>query len=107
MADREVMAKLFEATTDDDTKVPEAVVKTIVKAACKSKNEAALRDMALPIARIANPACQVVGVSVNTQHMTEEEARAYLARVEAEMGLPATDPYRFGSAPLVAALAAI
>ncbi|MAO01008.1 N-acetyltransferase DgcN [uncultured Roseovarius sp.] len=67
----------------------------------------ALRDMALPIARIANPACQVVGVSVNTQHMTEEEARAYLARVEAEMGLPATDPYRFGSAPLVAALAAI
>jgi uncharacterized NAD-dependent epimerase/dehydratase family protein len=49
----------------------------------------------------------VVGVSVNTQHMTEEEARAYLARVEAEMGLPATDPYRFGSAPLVAALAAI
>ena len=67
----------------------------------------ALRDMALPIARIANPACQVVGVSVNTQHMTEEEARAYLARVEADMGLPATDPYRFGAAPLVAALAAI
>ncbi|MBQ0748841.1 MAG: DUF1611 domain-containing protein [Roseovarius sp.] len=67
----------------------------------------ALRDMALPIARIANPACQVVGVSVNTQHMSEAEARAYLARVEAEMGLPATDPYRFGAAPLVAALAAI
>lgn len=67
----------------------------------------ALRDMALPIARIANPACQVVGVSVNTQNMSEAEARAYLARVEAEMGLPATDPYRFGAAPLVAALAAI
>jgi uncharacterized NAD-dependent epimerase/dehydratase family protein len=67
----------------------------------------ALRDMVLPIARIANPACQIVGVSVNTQHMTEEDARAYLARVEAEMGLPATDPYRFGAAPLVAALAAV
>ena len=67
----------------------------------------ALRDMVLPIARIANPACQIVGVSVNTQHMTEESARAYLARVEAEMGLPATDPYRFGAAPLVAALAAV
>ncbi|MBW4973171.1 N-acetyltransferase DgcN [Roseovarius mucosus] len=67
----------------------------------------ALRDMVLPIARIANPACQIVGVSVNTQHMTEEGARAYLARVEAEMGLPATDPYRFGAAPLVAALAAV
>ncbi len=67
----------------------------------------ALRDMVLPIARIANPACQIVGVSINAQHMSEEAARAYLARVEAEMGLPATDPYRFGAAPLVAALAAI
>jgi len=67
----------------------------------------ALRDMVLPIARIANPACQVVGVSVNTQHMTEDAARAYLAKVETEMGLPATDPYRFGAEKLVAALAAI
>ncbi|MFU8776763.1 MAG: N-acetyltransferase DgcN [Roseovarius sp.] len=67
----------------------------------------ALRDMALPIARIANPACAVVGLSVNTQHMAETEARAYLEKVETAMGLPATDPYRFGAAPLVAALAAI
>ncbi|KJS41900.1 MAG: EBNA-1 nuclear protein [Roseovarius sp. BRH_c41] len=67
----------------------------------------ALRDMVLPIARIANPACQVVGVSVNTQHMTEDAARAYLAKVETEMGVPATDPYRFGAEKLVAALAAI
>jgi len=66
-----------------------------------------LRDTALPLARIANPACQVVGVSVNTQHMNEAEARAYLDKIEDEMGLPATDPYRFGSAPLVEALAAI
>src|SRR6056297_1651626 len=66
-----------------------------------------LRDTALPLARIANPECQVVGVSVNTQHMDEAEARDYLARVEAEMGLPATDPYRFGSAKLVEALAAL
>ncbi|MGX0877450.1 putative NAD-dependent epimerase/dehydratase family protein [Roseovarius sp. MBR-154] len=66
-----------------------------------------LRDTALPLARIANPACQVVGVSVNTQHMGEAEARAYLEQVEREMGLPATDPYRFGSAKLVEALVAI
>jgi len=66
-----------------------------------------LRDTALPLARVANPACQVVGVSVNTQHMNEAEARAYLDKIEDEMGLPATDPYRFGSAPLVEALAAI
>ncbi|MGX0902650.1 putative NAD-dependent epimerase/dehydratase family protein [Roseovarius sp. MBR-79] len=68
---------------------------------------AELRDTALPLARIANPACQVVGVSINTQHMTEAEARACLDGVEAEMGLPATDPYRFGAQKLVAALAAI
>jgi len=68
---------------------------------------AQLRDTALPLARIANPACQVVGVSVNTQHMKETEARAYLEQVEAEMGLPATDPYRFGPAKLVEALAAL
>ena len=66
-----------------------------------------LRDTALPIAHIANPDCVVAGVSINTQHMSEEDAKAYLARVEADMGLPATDPYRFGSAKLVDALAAI
>ncbi|MEM7074134.1 MAG: N-acetyltransferase DgcN [Pseudomonadota bacterium] len=67
----------------------------------------ALRDTALPIAQVANPACKVVGVSVNTQHMAEAEAKDYLARTEDEMGLPTTDPYRFGSGPLVGALAAV
>ena len=67
----------------------------------------ALRDMALPLARIANPACEVVGVSVNTQHMNEQEAAAYLDAVEERMGLPATDPYRFGAAKLVDALLAM
>src|SRR6056297_2479729 len=66
-----------------------------------------LRETALPLARIANPACQVVGVSINTQHMTEDAAKAYLAEVETRMGLPATDPYRFGSGKLVDALAAL
>lgn len=65
-----------------------------------------LRDTALPLAQVANPGCKVVGVSVNTQHMTEDDAKTYLAQVEAEMGLPATDPYRFGSGKLVDALAA-
>ena len=67
----------------------------------------ALRDMALPLARVANPDCKVVGISVNTQHMGEDEARAYLAELEASMGLPATDPFRFGCDKLVDALAAL
>ncbi|MBY6084552.1 MULTISPECIES: N-acetyltransferase DgcN [Ruegeria] len=66
-----------------------------------------LRDTALPLARVANPACQVAGVSINTQHLSEEDAKAYIAKVEAEMGLPATDPYRFGAGKLVDALAAM
>ena len=66
-----------------------------------------LRDVALTLARVANPACQVVGISVNTQHMSEDEANAYLAGVEAEMGLPAVDPFRHGAARLVDALDAL
>ena len=66
-----------------------------------------LRDQALSLARVANPACQVAGISVNTQHMAEDEALAYLAGLEADMDLPATDPFRFGAGKLVDALAAI
>jgi uncharacterized NAD-dependent epimerase/dehydratase family protein len=64
----------------------------------------AVSDMALTLAKVANPACKVVGVSVNTQHMTEDEATAYLATVEAEMGLPAVDPFRHGAERLAEAL---
>ncbi|WP_376877246.1 N-acetyltransferase DgcN [Albirhodobacter sp. R86504] len=68
---------------------------------------ASLRDTALGLAKVANPACQVVGISVNTQAMAEADALEYLAKLEAEMGLPATDPFRFGAGKLVDALAAI
>lgn len=63
-----------------------------------------LRDTALPIARIANPNCQIVGVSVNTQHLAEAEALAYMAEVEGRMGLPTVDTFRQGAARLVDAL---
>ncbi len=43
------------------------------------------------------PACQVVGVSVNTQHLGEDEALSCLAEIEARMGLPAVDPFRQGA----------
>ncbi len=67
----------------------------------------ALRDTALPLARIANPACRVAGVSINTQNLPEDEAKAYLAEIGARMGLPVTDPYRFGAGTLVDALQAL
>jgi uncharacterized NAD-dependent epimerase/dehydratase family protein len=64
-------------------------------------------DLALPLACVGNPDCQVVGIAVNTQHMSEDEALAYLAAAEAEMGMPAVDPYRFGAERLADALAAL
>ena len=70
-------------------------------------NMAAVRDLALSLAKVANPACQVVGISVNTQHLSEAEAKTYLATVEAELGLPAVDPFRHGAERLVDALAAV
>ena len=66
-----------------------------------------LRDTALALARVANPACQVVGISVNTQHMTQDEAETYLAKVEKRMSLPTTDPIRIGAGRLVDALVAL
>ncbi|UWQ99718.1 DUF1611 domain-containing protein [Rhodobacteraceae bacterium S2214] len=67
----------------------------------------ALRDMVLPIARVANPDCQIVGISVNTQHLSDEEAKVCVAEIEDRMGLPTTDPFRYGAAKLVDALEAI
>ena len=66
-----------------------------------------LRDTALPLARVANPNCQVVGISVNTQAMGEDEALSYLADVEKRMGLPAVDPFRQSADRLAEALAAL
>jgi uncharacterized NAD-dependent epimerase/dehydratase family protein len=67
----------------------------------------ALRDLSLTMARVANDRAEVVGVSVNTQHLSEDEARSYCAEVEARMGLPTVDPFRHGAGRLVDALAGL
>lgn len=66
-----------------------------------------VRDAALLLARVANPACVAVGYAINTQHMSDADAKTYLAEVETKLGLPATDPFRFGAAKLVNALVAV
>ena len=66
-----------------------------------------VRDITLQLARVANPGCQVVGVSINTQHLSEEEAASYCAEVEARLGLPTLDPFRHGADRLAAALQAL
>ena len=63
-----------------------------------------LRDVALTMARVVNPDCYVAGVSVNTAKLSETEAEAYLAELEAKLNLPCVDPYRQGAGRLVEAL---
>ena len=66
-----------------------------------------LREQALTMARIANPKCQVAGVSVNTKALSDDEALALCGEIEERMGLPTVDPYRHGAGRLVDALLAL
>ena len=61
----------------------------------------ALRDTALNMARIVNPRCQIIGISVNTSSLAESEALDYIKSTEEEYSLPTTDPFRFGTKKLV------
>jgi uncharacterized NAD-dependent epimerase/dehydratase family protein len=49
-------------------------------------------------------AAPVIGISLNTYDLGEADARAAIAEAERETGLPATDPVRYGPAPLVEAI---
>jgi uncharacterized NAD-dependent epimerase/dehydratase family protein len=56
--------------------------------------------------RIALPArpATVAAIALNTRTLDDERARAAIAAAEAETGLPADDPVRFGAAKLVDAV---
>lgn len=54
--------------------------------------------------RMVNPACRVIGVSVNTSGLPAERQDAYLEAVEKETGLPTVDAFRQGAGRLVDAL---
>jgi uncharacterized NAD-dependent epimerase/dehydratase family protein len=58
-------------------------------------------DLTLACGRLTNPEIRPVGIAVNTQALSDEEARAYLAQVASEHGLPATDPVRYGVTEIV------
>lgn len=45
--------------------------------------------------------CRVIGISLNTQELSEEEAKEEIKKIEAETHLPTTDPIRFGCKELV------
>ncbi len=58
----------------------------------------------LAAARLTNPAVVAVGVAVNTSQMAEGTAGGLLRQIEDDLGLPATDPFKDGVAPIVARL---
>jgi uncharacterized NAD-dependent epimerase/dehydratase family protein len=65
-----------------------------------------LRELVELHERLALPArpARVGAIALNTRRLTEKEAWQAVAAAEAETGLPADDPVRFGSARLVGAL---
>ena len=58
-------------------------------------------DANLRVARLTNPAVRAVGVAVNTVKLDETEARRVCGAVADRLGLPCTDPYRFGAEPII------
>ncbi len=64
---------------------------------------AELVDLHERISLLARPAA-VRAIALNTRHLDEREARAAVLAAEADTGLPADDPVRFGAAKLVDAL---
>ena len=66
-----------------------------------------LRDTALILARVVNPDVKVVGIAINTQHLSDAEATELCKETEERMGLPTVDPYRHGADRLVDALEAL
>lgn len=63
-----------------------------------------VRDTALVLARFVNPACEVVGISVNTSALEESAAVDLMGEIEQRMQLPTADPFRHGADRLVDAL---
>ena len=62
-------------------------------------------DLTIQLGRLTNPVIRSVGIAVNTAALSDQEARALLADIEVEHGLPATDPVRFGVSAIVERLA--
>ncbi|MCP5082784.1 MAG: DUF1611 domain-containing protein [Alphaproteobacteria bacterium] len=51
--------------------------------------------------RLTNPDIRCIGLCINTAALNDEDAKDYLAKLEAEYGMPAVDPIRTGAGPIV------
>lgn len=62
--------------------------------------------MNLQVAQLTAPRVYAAGICLNTVSLEEGPARALCRRVEDMLGLPATDPHRFGTEPILSLLCA-
>ena len=63
-------------------------------------------DLTIRCGKLTNPAIRAIGIAVNTQAVSDPEARAVLDRLATDYMLPATDPVRYGVGPIVDRIAA-
>ncbi|MCE0492253.1 DUF1611 domain-containing protein [Pantoea sp. Mb-10] len=63
-------------------------------------------DANLHAAAVTSDHVQLAGFAINTSNYSDAEARDYCASLEAEFGVPATDPVRFGIDAIAALLQA-
>ncbi len=63
-------------------------------------------DLTIRCGSLTNPAIRPIGIAINTASMDQDSARDYLKQLESDFDLPATDPMRFGTGPIVDRIAA-
>lgn len=64
-------------------------------------------DMTIALGKVTNPEIRCVGISVNTSALSEDEAMAYLDKLEKEYNLPTVDSVRTGTHKIVENILAI
>ena len=55
----------------------------------------------MPLAPLPARPARVAAIALNTRRLDDDAARAAIAAAEAETGLPADDPVRFGAGKIV------
>ncbi|MEC8678251.1 MAG: DUF1611 domain-containing protein [Candidatus Margulisiibacteriota bacterium] len=61
-------------------------------------------DLNVQMARLTNPNCKCIGISLNTQDLDDKTAKKMIESLSKTHQLPVTDPHRYGVSDLINAL---